>query len=225
VFLLGDAAHLTPAFIGQGLGAGLRDAANLAWKIAGILGGSLPESVLDTYETERKPHARSLIRLARLVGTAMTEGGELGNLLRGMLVPRLHLLPRVSSVVLSSETPALRRSDLVIRPRLRRSLAGRLCPNAPLGDGSRFDDVAGGRFALVTTTKPAPALSADVEQRGGALITASAGTDLHYWLRRGHTTAAIVRPDGAVLRAGRDLSELCAAIPAFGARGSWSPAP
>ena len=104
----------------------------------------------------------------------------------------------------------------MIRPRLPRGPAGRLCPNAPLGDGRRFDDVAGGRFALVTTTQPAPALSADVEQSGSALITASVGTSLHDWLRRGHATAAIVRPDGTVLRAGRDLPGLCAAIPAFG---------
>lgn len=87
VFLLGDAAHLTPPLIGQGMGGGFRDAANLAWKLAGVLGGSLPETVLDSYEAELKPHARSLIRLARVVGNAMTEGGELGNLLRGVLAP------------------------------------------------------------------------------------------------------------------------------------------
>ncbi len=53
VFLLGDAAHLTPPFIGQGMGAGVRDAANLAWKLAGVLDGTLPERVLDTYQAER----------------------------------------------------------------------------------------------------------------------------------------------------------------------------
>ena len=57
VFLLGDAAHLTPPFIGQGLCAGIRDAANLAWKLAGVLAGELPATVLDTYQAERKPHA------------------------------------------------------------------------------------------------------------------------------------------------------------------------
>jgi 3-(3-hydroxy-phenyl)propionate hydroxylase len=77
VFLLGDAAHLTPPFVGQGMGAGIRDAMNLAWKLSGVLSGHLPETVLDTYQAERKPHARALIRLAKLVGTAMTAGGEL----------------------------------------------------------------------------------------------------------------------------------------------------
>jgi len=128
VFLLGDAAHLTPPFIGQGLGAGLRDAANLAWKLAFVHNGQLPASVLDTYQLERQPHVRTMIRLAKLLGVAMTEGGEFGNLLRRVLMPRLHLLPGLRNRVLSSETPALRRSELVLRPRVRRGLAGTLCP-------------------------------------------------------------------------------------------------
>ena len=78
MFILGDAAHLTPPFIGQGMGAGLRDAMNLAWKLAGAVNGWLPESVLDTYEQERMPHARYMIRFALAVGTAMTAGGEAG---------------------------------------------------------------------------------------------------------------------------------------------------
>ena len=78
MFILGDAAHLTPPFIGQGLCAGLRDAMNLAWKLAGVVNGWLPESVLDTYEQERIPHARYMIRFALAMGTAMTAGGEVG---------------------------------------------------------------------------------------------------------------------------------------------------
>ena len=80
MFILGDAAHLTPPFIGQGMGAGLRDATNLAWKLAGVVNGWLPESVLDTYEQERIPHARYMIRFALAMGTAMTAGGEVGQL-------------------------------------------------------------------------------------------------------------------------------------------------
>ena len=68
VFLVGDAAHITPPFAGQGLVAGLRDCANLAWKLAWVLRGHADEAVLDSYNTERRPHARAMIALARLMG-------------------------------------------------------------------------------------------------------------------------------------------------------------
>lgn len=228
VFLLGDAAHLTPPFIGQGMGAGVRDAANLAWKLACVIEGILPERVLDTYETEREPHVRALIRLAKLIGAAMTEGGRLGNVLRGVLAP---LLPRFSAIVLDSSTPALHRSALVIRPRRPRALAGTLCPNATLDDGHRFDEVTGGRFAIVTSHEPSPTERAEIERRGIALIvttpadsqperrgnpsrrTTQGDTVLRDWLRRGRATAAVIRPDGTVLWAGRDLAMLLAALP------------
>ncbi|MBB4930610.1 3-(3-hydroxy-phenyl)propionate hydroxylase [Lipingzhangella halophila] len=215
VFLLGDAAHLTPPFIGQGVGAGLRDAANLAWKLAGVLAGTLRASVLDSYEIERKPHARSLIRLAKLTGNAMTNGGEVANLLRAVLLPRLHLVPGLKNRILSSETPPLRRSELIMAPTLGRGLAGRLCPNALLEDGRRFDDVAGGRFAVVTLDNPATETRVELEQRGVQLVTVGAGSALHRWLRHAHARTALVRPDGTVSRVGRDLSALGAAIPVF----------
>jgi 3-(3-hydroxy-phenyl)propionate hydroxylase len=107
------------------------------------------------------------------------------------------------------------RSDLAPRPPLRRTLAGRLCPNARLDDGRRFDDVAAGRFAVVTSTDPSAAQRAHVDQRGGVLVVTRPGSELDRWLRRGQSTAAIVRPDATVLRTGRDLSTLCAALPAF----------
>ena len=87
IFLLGDAAHLTPPFIGQGMGAGLRDAMNLAWKIAGVRRGTLAADALDSYEQERKKHARQLIRLALNVGWSMTGGGRLGDLTRRAVLP------------------------------------------------------------------------------------------------------------------------------------------
>ncbi|MEU0531614.1 bifunctional 3-(3-hydroxy-phenyl)propionate/3-hydroxycinnamic acid hydroxylase [Amycolatopsis tolypomycina] len=197
VFLLGDAAHLTPPFIGQGMGAGLRDALNLAWKLAGVLDGSLPETVLDTYEAERKPHARAMIRRAVLVGRAMTEGGRFGDLVRRVVAPHLN------GRVLDSATPPLRRTDLVVRPRFGRSLAGRLCPNALLDDGTRFDDVAGGRFAVVTTSTPSETERAAIRASGAVLVTTRRSGELHRWLRTG---AAVVRPDGTVLSAASSLS-------------------
>ncbi|GAA4886181.1 bifunctional 3-(3-hydroxy-phenyl)propionate/3-hydroxycinnamic acid hydroxylase [Actinomycetospora straminea] len=219
VFLLGDAAHLTPPFVGQGLCAGIRDAANLAWKLAAVLDGSLPEQVLDSYEAERKPHARAMIRLAKLIGTAMTQGGDAGTLLRRIVVPRLARIPGLSRIVLDSETPPLHRSALVLGPRLRlrrRRLAGRLCPNGRFGDGRRLDEVTGGRFALVTIGPASPTVTAEARRRGGVCFAAPADSDLHRWLRRGRARAAVVRPDGTVLHAGRDPSGLCAALPHHG---------
>ncbi|MDP9430893.1 MAG: bifunctional 3-(3-hydroxy-phenyl)propionate/3-hydroxycinnamic acid hydroxylase, partial [Actinomycetota bacterium] len=63
VMLAGDAAHLTPPFIGQGLGLGLRDVHQLSWKLAAVLAGTAPERLLDTHQAEREPHARAMVRL------------------------------------------------------------------------------------------------------------------------------------------------------------------
>ncbi len=55
VMLLGDAAHLMPPWAGSGMQSGIRDAENICWKLAAVLNGSLPESVLDSYQQERAP--------------------------------------------------------------------------------------------------------------------------------------------------------------------------
>jgi hypothetical protein len=222
IFLLGDAAHQTPPFIGQGLCAGVRDAANLSWKLAGVLDDVLPERVLDTYEAERKPHATAMIRLAKLVGTVMTEGGEFGNLLRRVLAPRLNRIATFSSHILNSETPPLKRTELAARRGLRSSLPGRLCPNAQAGEGRRFDALVGGQFAVVTSDKPSPRQAADLDRLGAVLVTTSAGTDLHQWLRGAKATSALVRPDGTVMRAGRNLTEVCSALASVRVSGRTS---
>ncbi len=71
VLLLGDAAHLMPPFAGQGWGAGVRDAANLAWKLALVLRGHAPDALLDTYAAERRPDVRAHTALTLALGAAI----------------------------------------------------------------------------------------------------------------------------------------------------------
>jgi len=215
IFLLGDAAHLTPPFIGQGLCAGVRDSMNLSWKIAGVLSGDLPESVLDTYEAERKPHARALIKLAKLIGVSMTRGGGAGDLLRRAIAPRLHWVPGLRDRLLDSETPPLRGSELVEERRTGKSLNGRLCPNALLLDGARYDDVTRGGFVFVSGVPLSSQQRAVLAGRGTEVLEVESGSSLDKWLKDGNAAAALVRPDFTVLRAGRDVAALCEAAPRF----------
>ncbi|MDT5139982.1 MAG: 3-(3-hydroxy-phenyl)propionate hydroxylase [Mycobacterium sp.] len=209
IFLLGDAAHLTPPFIGQGLGAGVRDAMNLAWKIAEVRNGTLASDALDSYEQERKKHARQLIRLALNVGWSMTGGGRLGDLTRRAVLPKLRLIPGLRDKVVDSTTPALRRSALVHRSRWPHQLAGTLCPNPLLPSGQRLDEVANRSYALITRV-PLPAYGESMlRSHNVSLFHAAPDSELDNWLRRARTAAALVRPDGTVMRAGRDVTALC----------------
>lgn len=69
VFLIGDAAHITPPFVGQGLVAGLRDACNLSWKLALAVRGKNASGILASYDAERRPHARDMINMAKMMGS------------------------------------------------------------------------------------------------------------------------------------------------------------
>ncbi len=103
----GDAAHLTPPFVGQGLCAGLRDAQNLTWKLARVLQRGAHEALLDTYERERKPHARHVIRVAVAVGWAMTGGQDRGAAFRRAVVGIGRRIPGVTAAVSRDLSPAL----------------------------------------------------------------------------------------------------------------------
>lgn len=210
IFLLGDAAHLTPPFIGQGMGAGVRDAVNLAWKVDGFLSGSLPHDVLDSYEPERFSHAHTMIRLARLVGVLMTRGGRLGDAVRRAVVPLLALSPLTRRQIADSTTPPLGRSGWVAGRR-RDRLAGHLCPNVDI-DGRQLDEIVGTGWALVTAEAPAPSDATTMTARDCVVIEAPPSSELAAWLRRGRATAALVRPDRTVLASGSDVSALCATV-------------
>ncbi len=210
IFILGDAAHLTPPFIGQGMGAGLRDAMNLSWKIAAVRHGTLSTHTLDSYQQERKRHSRQLIRLALSVGWSMTGGGRLGDLTRRAVLPRLGVIPGLRNKIVDSATPALRRSALVHKSRGARQLAGTLCPNPLLTNGTRLDNAAGPGFALVTRFPLEANAESRLRRRNVAIIPAEPGGQLDAWLRRGRASAALIRPDRTVMRAGRDVARVAA---------------
>jgi 3-(3-hydroxy-phenyl)propionate hydroxylase len=73
MFLAGDSAHQTPPFLGQGMCQGLRDAANLAWKLDFELRGRAPPGLLDTYAEERRPHVAATTKLAKELGRLVSE--------------------------------------------------------------------------------------------------------------------------------------------------------
>lgn len=82
VFLLGDAAHQMPPFLGQGMCAGIRDAFNLSWKLIGVLRDGYAAEVLATYTSERRPHVEQLIHTAVAHGGVIQARNPLKALLR-----------------------------------------------------------------------------------------------------------------------------------------------
>lgn len=182
-FLLGDAAHLTPPFIGQGLAAGLRDADNLAWKLTYVLTGLAGPDLLGSYETERRPHARALVKKAVLVGWAMTGGQDRAAAVRRIALAAAVRSDRVRQAMGSTATPRLKAGALQHIPRRRKVRLpaalrpGGLIPN-PLvsaGDGPpvRLDTILAGRTAVLTARQPDAELADHCRRHGLALVRIS----------------------------------------------------
>jgi 3-(3-hydroxy-phenyl)propionate hydroxylase len=225
VFLLGDAAHLTPPFIGQGLAAGIRDADNLAWKVAHVLTGRAATDLLTTYQTERRPHARAMIRKAKLVGWAMTGGQDAAAAFRRLLLAAAVRSTRIRDAVAATATPPLRTGALWRAARLSRQpdalRVGGLIPNPVVclaGDKQvRLDDVLAGAPAMLTARRPEPPLvdacrrqditlvritdDADAQPTGsgwaGARLAPGEGTALRA-LVDNPSIAVLVRPDRVI---------------------------
>lgn len=95
VFLVGDAAHITPPFVGQGLVAGLRDVANLAWKLSWVCHGRAQPSLLDTYDQERRPHAKAMIDLAQMMGRLVMPSNHAAAFMTHGLMRVMTRIPRL----------------------------------------------------------------------------------------------------------------------------------
>jgi hypothetical protein len=205
ILLAGDAAHLTPPFVGQGLCSGMRDAANLAWKLDLVLAGRAAEPLLDTYTSERLPHVRALIEFAVSLGRVICvpDPAEAAERDRRMIAEQ-----RERKEAVAAELPLLgpgcfgaspAAGQLFVQDRVRRD-----------GATGLFDDVVGRGFALVSPHgDPAralgPELAAFFESIGG--ITAHVASDVPVadlagsyarWFGEQGVAVALQRPDYAV---------------------------
>jgi 3-(3-hydroxy-phenyl)propionate hydroxylase len=183
VFLLGDAAHLTPPFIGQGLAAGLRDADNLAWKIAYVLTGQARADLLATYGAERRPHTRAMIKKAVRVGWAMTGGQDRAAAVRRAALAAAVRSAPIRDAIASTATPRLKTGALQPEPgrllprRLPRPRVGGLIPNplVRVGDSDpvRLDTLLAGRTSVLTARRPDAELIGFCHRHGLVLVQIS----------------------------------------------------
>ena len=155
VFLAGDAAHLTPPFAGQGMNAGLRDATNLGWKLAWVLTGKLGAGLLDSYQAEREPHARSMINLAINMGRVMAPHSRWFAAATRALFRAISVSPGAREWLAQMRfkpPPRFERGFFVADSELARKLAGTMLPQPRVENDKGpllLDDVLGEGFALL----------------------------------------------------------------------------
>lgn len=187
LIIAGDAAHQTPPFMGQGLCAGIRDSANLAWKLGRIARGTSADALLDTYEGERSPHVRAFIEATLSLGRIIQERDP-------QAAAERDARWRAQPMQFAAPQPPLGPGAFDAA-----SGGGRLSEQPFLADGNRMDDRIGSRFGLLVR----PGLARQAESQGWAsdelaIIEADspAASD---WLDRLNTDAALIRPDRYLL--------------------------
>lgn len=190
VFLAGDSAHQTPPFFGQGMCHGLRDAANLAWKLALVIAEEADDTLLDTYQTEREAQVRHVISAAIGAGQYICE-----------LDPE-RAVERDARV--RSETRMRSASELIapIASSIVSQGAGERFINPELKSGGLLDAVTGGGWVLIETEPHDLDASAEalLSQLGIKRVLLDADMeDVHdflaNWFAQRGVSAALVRPD------------------------------
>ncbi len=191
IFLAGDSAHQMPPFLGQGLCSGIRDAANLAWKLALVAADRAADDLLDTYSTERLPHA------ADVVAYAVETGKLIDHLSRSTDPTSLE-----AAYGGGRKAPGLRHG-LVTGDH---PLVGRQLPQ-PTVDGSPLDDLLGQGYALLARPSTADDLGsvADPLAPFGRVVRLPNGV-LDTYLGSGATI--VVRPDKYVAAVANGPDEL-----------------
>jgi 3-(3-hydroxy-phenyl)propionate hydroxylase len=157
VALAGDAAHLMPPWAGQGMNTGIRDVTNLCWKLAAIVSGQARQSLLDTYEQERRPHAQAMIDLSTTLGRILSPTRPSVARARDWLLRAASLAPAVKKWTLEMRFKPIPhyRTGFVAPdgPGTPVPSVGRMMtqPMVETADGAqlRLDDVLGPWFAVI----------------------------------------------------------------------------
>jgi 3-(3-hydroxy-phenyl)propionate hydroxylase len=193
VVLAGDAAHQMPPFLGQGLCSGVRDAANLAWKLRMVDDGTAGEALLDTYGAERLPHAAGVVAHAVDTGRLIDELSGRAPAATGLdaAYGGGRPFPFLEHGIRVGDHPAV----------------GRQVPQ-PTIDGRPLDDLLGPDFAIVTDHGFPATVAASAMGSLASVVTVGCET-MPFTLPRGG--AAIVRPDRYVAAVASDPAELAAA--------------
>ncbi|CRZ15395.1 bifunctional 3-(3-hydroxy-phenyl)propionate/3-hydroxycinnamic acid hydroxylase [Mycolicibacterium neworleansense] len=217
IFLAGDAAHAMPPWIGQGMSAGVRDAANLCWKIAAVLAGRAPDALLDSYQAERKPHVVEVTRRACIVGRVITERNRMTAAVRNHTLRALTKLPGVLRGGQKLYWIPDARYGAGLFTRNGNRAVGWQIPQPWVTDDTdatrRLDDVVAGRWALLhigpipdgvpawaDLGAPVIALCGARDVARPAAVRDIDGT-LIAWLQRKKAAAVVLRPDGFIYAA------------------------
>lgn len=197
VFLLGDAAHQMPPFMGPGMCTGLRDAENLCWKIAAVLRNEAPTALLDSYAEERIPHARDMVEWSVEVGRLID---AFAAKIAGDAAP-LQALDMRSGYGAGRTMPPLRGALLAQGGDC--ALIGRRIPSVLTDDDRRLtiDDIAPGAFLLVRRGEDQE-LVCDHALKSATTIT----LPKRHWeqldaMGAAGASALLARPDGVVCAA------------------------
>ncbi|MDX8035383.1 rifampin monooxygenase [Lentzea sp. BCCO 10_0856] len=191
VLLAGDAAHIHPPAGGQGLNLGVQDAVNLGWKLAGQIRGWAPESLLDTYETERHAVAEDVLNNTR--AQVLLSSAEAGPQSVRRLLTELMGIDEVNRHLIEKITALGIRYDFGAGP----DLLGRRLPDVDLKQGRLFDQLRQGRGLVLDRTER---LSAEGwSDRVDVIADPTAALDV---------PALLLRPDGHVAWIGDDQQDL-----------------
>ncbi|MEO3988509.1 bifunctional 3-(3-hydroxy-phenyl)propionate/3-hydroxycinnamic acid hydroxylase [Pseudocitrobacter cyperus] len=156
VLLAGDAAHIMPVWQGQGYNSGMRDAFNLAWKLALVVNGKAGECLLDTYQQERRDHAKAMIDLSVTAGNVLAPAKRWHGSVRDGVSWLLNYIPPVKRYFLEMRfkpMPQYREGALVIDKNAKTSPVGKMFIQPKVtrenGDVLLLDDVIGANFAII----------------------------------------------------------------------------